>query len=212
MAILGGGQVQALLVWFSHSFLSSSLREKSQHEWNIVDYLMHQSLLPILLWLSATTYTFFCYWGLIFKKNAHLEGIVLLLSSDSFFFYSFLHFFLKWSPHVPTFSSKATYQMEFSLKQVKSGYGPLYILRGQRLYFLKKMFISFSAYLDEMSHHVAFHLGLHCLSSELPVLWFLVKKKHAKFSNIFLACLICPICFCKQLMLVLSLCTKNNWK
>ena len=30
------------------------------------------------------------------------------------------------------------------------------------------MFISFSADLDEMSHHVAFHLGLHCLSSEVP--------------------------------------------
>ena len=47
------------------------------------------------------------------------------------------------------------------------------------------MFISFSADLHEMSHHVAFHLGLHCLSFEVPVLWFLVKK-HAKFSNIFL--------------------------
>ena len=76
--------------------------------------------------------------------------------------------------------------------------------------FFFKIFISFSADLDEMSHHVAFHLGLHCLSSEVPVLWFLVKKKHAKFSNIFLVCLICPICFCKQLMLVLSLCSTNN--
>ena len=47
----------------------------------------------------------------------------------------------------------------------------LYILRGQRLYF-KKMCISFSADLDEMSHHVEFHLGLHCLSSEVPVLCF----------------------------------------
>ena len=56
----------------------------------------------------------------------------------------------------------------------------LYILRGQRL-----KCISSSADLDEMPHHVAFHLGLHCLSSEVPVLWFLVKK-HAKFSNIFL--------------------------
>ena len=71
--------------------------------------------------------------------------------------------------------------MEFSLKQVKSGYGPLYILRGQRLYFKKKMFKSFSADLDEMSHYVAFHLGLHCLSSELPVLWFLVKKNMLNF-------------------------------
>ena len=71
--------------------------------------------------------------------------------------------------------------MEFSLKQVKSGYGPLYILRDQRLYFFKKMFKSFSAGLDEMSHHVAFHLGLHCLSSELPVLWFLVKKNMLDF-------------------------------
>ena len=77
----------------------------------------------------------------------------------------------------------------------------MYILRGQRLYLKKIMFISFSADLDEMSHYVAFHLGLHCLSSEVPVLWFLVKK-HAKCSNIFLVCLIiCPICFCKQLML-----------
>ena len=57
------------------------------------------------------------------------------------------------------------------------------------------MFISFSADLDEMSHHVEFHLGLHCLSSEVPVLWFLVKKKHAKFSNIFLVCLIMPDMF-----------------
>ena len=64
--------------------------------------------------------------------------------------------------------------MEFSLKQVKSGWSIVYI-KGSKIIF-KKMLISFSADLDEMSHHVAFHLGLHCLSSEVPVLWFLVKK------------------------------------
>ena len=101
--------------------------------------------------------------------------------------------------------------MEFSLKQVKSGWSIVYI-KGSKIIFFKKMFISFSADLDEMSHYVAFHLGLHCLSSEDSSTFFVVsgEKKHAKFSNIFLVCLICPICFCKQLMLVFSLCSKNN--
>ena len=74
--------------------------------------------------------------------------------------------------------------MKFSLKQVKSGWSIVYI-EGSKIIFLKKMFISFSADLDEMSHHMAFHLGLHCLSSEVPVLWFLVKKKNMLNFQIF---------------------------
>ena len=36
----------------------------------------------------------------------------------------------------------------------------VYIEGSKIIFFFKKMFISFSADLDEMSHHVAFHLGL----------------------------------------------------
>ena len=46
-----------------------------------------------------------------------------------------------------------------------------------------------------MSQHVAFHLGLHCLSPEVPVLWFLVKKNMLNF-QIFSWL----VCLCKQLV------------
>ena len=124
--------------------------------------------------------------GVNFRKKCSFRGksptfiirFFLLSKLPSFFLEmipTYSYFFIK--SHI----SNLLRPMEFFLKQVKSGYGPLYILRGQRLYFFKKRFISFSADLDEMSHHVAFHLGLNCLSSELPVLWFLVKKNYASF-------------------------------
>ena len=50
---------------------------------------------------------------------------------------------------------------------------PLYILRGHRLYFLKKLYffimkidsvLANSADPDKMQHYAAFHLGLYCLA------------------------------------------------
>ena len=104
------------------------------------------------------------------------------LSADSFYFPSI---FLEMIPRCPYFFIKSHISillrpMEFSLKQVKSGWSIVYI-EGSKIIFLKKRFISFSEDLDEMSHHVAFHLGLHSLSPEVPVLWFLVKKNMLNF-------------------------------
>ena len=69
-------------------------------------------------------------------------------------------------PHIKSFKTN-----EIFLKQVKSGWSIVNI-EGSKTIFKKKMFISFSADLDEMSHYVAFHLGFHCLSSEEPVCGF----------------------------------------
>ena len=76
--------------------------------------------------------------------------------------------------------------MEFSLKQVKSGYGPLYILRGQRLYFFKKnvYFFQCRTWWNVTSYGISSR-------SSLFVIWitcFVVsgeKKNMLNFTNIF---------------------------
>ena len=80
-----------------------------------------------------------------------------------------------------------TFSIKFDKVNRLSQDGPLYILRSQRLYFQKKCISFISADPEEMSHHVAFHLGIHCLSSEVPVLWFLVNRT---MQNFLILCLI----------------------
>ena len=86
----------------------------------------------------------------------------------------FLRFHQK--PHITYFKTNGIFHKVWYSQQVKSGWPILYI-EGSKVIFSNKCCISFSADTDVMSHYVAFHLGLHCLSSEVPVIWFLVRKK-----------------------------------
>ena len=148
---------------------------------------------------------------LLFRNRCLFRG-----KSPTFYHQILSTFFLEMIPTCSYFLIKSHISnllrpMKFSLKQVKSGWSIVYI-KGSKIIFLKKcLFLSVQTL---MKCHIMWHFiwvfTVCHLKTQVPFLWFLVKKKHAKFSNIFLVCLICPICFCKQLMLVFSLCSKNN--
>ena len=86
-----------------------------------------------------------------------------------------------WLLMLKSFKTNGIFHKVWYSYQVKSGWSIIYI-EGSKVIFSKKC-TSFSAAADpdEMSHIVAFHLGLHCLTSEEPVLWFLVNRTMLNF-------------------------------
>ena len=104
---------------------------------------------------------------------------------------------------------KDQWNFPYSLKHLSRD-GPLYILRGKRLYFPKNVVLlslkidfvlANYADPDEMSPSY----GIYLSGLSLFVKWFLVEQNgpgiffgHAKFSNIFFVYLICLIFFCNQ--------------